>query len=200
MAGAAEHNDDIEQKMAELEGDLAKMKKLAGVLKMKFTNREGDAARLLSRLSRNLEDGDLASRAAQEMARLRTLRDDVMMAYEIIALHDMMPEALFTSDYEPKMLEMRNKLEALESKITQCAAEARENRRQRVAAIAVGEVVTASGLQVHLNCLPLAFWKPEIFRLVTGGVSQPRPDNPSKQSWPCNVVNIGQGICSVQYQ
>ena len=85
---AAEHNDDIEQKMAEFEGDLPKMKKLAGILKMKFTNREGDAARLLSRLSRNLDDGDLASRAAQEMARLRIFRDDVMRAYEIIALHD----------------------------------------------------------------------------------------------------------------
>ena len=64
----AEHNDDIEQKMDEFEGDLPKMKKMAAILKMKFTNREEDVARLLSRLSRNLDDGGLAARAAQEMS------------------------------------------------------------------------------------------------------------------------------------
>ena len=127
-------NDSIEQKMAELDDDLSKMKKLAVILKMKFTNREGDAARLLSCLQRNLDDCELAARATQEMSQIRRFREDVLRAYEIIALHGGMPEDLFSRDYEPKMVDMKEKLEQPEVTHTQCAAEAREIRRQRAAA------------------------------------------------------------------
>ena len=129
----AENNDDIEQKMDEFQGDLPEMEKLAEILKMKFTNREGGAARLLSRLSRNLDNNELATRATQEISYMRRFREDVMGAYEIIALHDRMSEDLFSREYQPKMDEMTGKLEELEITYTQCMAEARENKRQRVA-------------------------------------------------------------------
>ena len=53
-----ENTDDIEQKMTGCNDNLPKMKRLAGILKTKFTNGCGDAASILSRLQRNLDDGE----------------------------------------------------------------------------------------------------------------------------------------------
>ena len=102
---AAGYNDDIEQKMLACE-DLPKQKKMAGILKMKFTNREVDAARLIDRLANNLDDTDLATRAAQDMERLRITRDAVLMAYDVLSIQKGMPEDLFQRDYQPKIVEM----------------------------------------------------------------------------------------------
>ena len=102
---------------------------------MKFTNREHDAAKLLDRLANNLDDIDLATRATTDMERLRITRDSVLKAYEVLAIQDGMPEDLFQRDYQPKTVEMRDKMEELEIRATQCAADSREHRRQRIADI-----------------------------------------------------------------
>ena len=124
----------IEQKMAGCNDDLPNMKRLAGVLKTKFTNSCIDAASILSRLQRNLDDAELSARATAQMVAVRRFREDVLRAYEILALHNALPEQLFTSDYKPKLAEMREKLEELEDTYSTCAAESRELRRERAAA------------------------------------------------------------------
>ena len=84
----------IEQKMAGCNDDLPKMKRLAGILKTKFTNSCGDTASILSRLQRNLDDGDLSARAMAQMVAIRRFREAVLRAYEILALHDGLPDQL----------------------------------------------------------------------------------------------------------
>ena len=44
------------------------------------------------------------------MVHIRRFREDVLRAYEILALHDGLPDELFSRDYEPKMAEMEEKL------------------------------------------------------------------------------------------
>ena len=62
----AEQADDIEAKMLACE-DLPQQKKMAGILKMKFTRNEQDAAKLLQRWANNLDDADLAQRASTDL-------------------------------------------------------------------------------------------------------------------------------------
>ena len=126
----AEQADDIETKMLGLE--LAQQKKLAGILKTKFTRGEKDVANLLQLWADNLDDTDLAQRAAVDMTRLRTSRDSVLKAYDVLALQDGMPEQLFQEQYQNKVEEMLDKITALEITATQCSRDAREARRQRV--------------------------------------------------------------------
>ena len=122
--------EDIETKMFGME--LAQQKKLAGILKTKFTRGEKKAANLLQLWAENLDDADLAQRAAADMARLRTSRDTVLKAYDVLALQDGMPEQLFQDQYQNKDEEMLDKITALEITATQCSRDAREARRQRV--------------------------------------------------------------------
>ena len=67
---AEQGTDDIEAKMAGL--DLACQKKLAGVMKTKFTRGEKDAASVLKLWSENIDDTALSERATTYMTRLRT--------------------------------------------------------------------------------------------------------------------------------
>ena len=126
----AEQADNIETKMLGLE--LAQQKKLAGILKTKFTRGEKDVANLIQLWAENLDDADLAQRAAVDMKRHRTSRDSVLKAYDVLALQDGMPEQLFQEQYQNKVEEMLDKITALEITATQCSRDAREARRQRV--------------------------------------------------------------------
>ena len=82
-------------------------------METKFTNSCGGAATSLSRLQRNLGDTDLSARVTAKMVAIRRNHEDVLRAYEILAIYNAMPEQLFNSDYKPKMAEMREKLEEL---------------------------------------------------------------------------------------
>ena len=127
----AEQADNIETKMLGLY--LPQQKKMAGILKTKFTRYEKDAANLLKRWANNLDDTDLAQRADTDLERLRISRDSVLRAYNVLTLQEGMPEQLFQEQYQKKVEEMSAKMDALKITATQCAKDARADRRQRIA-------------------------------------------------------------------
>ena len=94
---AASSEGLIEQKMAACEDDLPKMKRLAGVWKTKFSNICTGAATSIDRLHRNLGDTDLCARVAAKMLEILRNHEDVLRAYERIAIHDDMPDKLFST-------------------------------------------------------------------------------------------------------
>ena len=75
----AEHSEgSVGEKMACCQGDLPKMKRLAGVLKTKFTNSTSGAANSISRLQRDWEDLELSARIADKMVAIRRSHEEVL--------------------------------------------------------------------------------------------------------------------------
>ena len=115
-----------EEKLRGCEDDLPKLKRLAAVWKTKFSNSCNGVDGTIDRLRRNLGDFDLCDRLNTRIREIRGCYEDLMRAYEWIALHPDMPEQLFSTEYNQKMGDLSVKIHDIEEWLCQ-----RSERRRR---------------------------------------------------------------------
>ena len=107
-------NLSTEDKIQECNDDLSALKKLAKVWKAKFSHSCVGIDAAISRLRRDLTDPSLCDRVGAKVREVRDNFEDVQRIYEKIGIHEDMSEVLFQTDFNEKMADIAEKMDAIE--------------------------------------------------------------------------------------